>query len=407
MKRILYIILFTILSALAPGAQAQSSAQIGYSDVRITRSGDYVDISFEVTAGRKSVGRGEQLMLTPVLFNDSRRVVLPFVSVQSRRVQLQEFRAGKHLGSRDAPAYITHNGGKIRYSTRIAYSDKLTNIFLRIESVRQQCDSKWAQPATTLTERASLVPTPIEVEVAKEITPMVPAESIADSLSKLYTFIAPIADFERSKQAKGYKLFDMNMPLNMGKGTSQPQQNAVERFVANNEKGAIQINFSRGSSTIDRYFGQNNPSLVVLASALKEIQASTSSRVVKIVVAGFASPEGPLDVNDRLAWERADAVRTFIRGNSNVPFNDILLYNGSEDWRGLREMVEQSDIEAKYEILYIIDNVPIIKGREKQLMDLAGGRPYKFMLRYFFPRLRNAAYIKVYYNNTAETPAVK
>lgn len=399
MRKILHIIiLLIVLSTLVESAKAQNPMQIGYGDIRITRSGDYVNISFEVTTGQKSVRRGEQLILTPVLFNNSHKIILPSALVQSRRIQLQEFRAGVSNDS----AYITRNGGKIEYSTQIPYTENMNNLFLRIESTRQQCGRKWSLPAVTLTERAALIPPTVEV-VMIDREPVTPIESVADSLSKLYPFVAPIADFERSKQARGYNLFNLNMPLNMGKGASAQQQSAVEQFVANNEKGAIQINFSRNSSTIDRYLEQNNPSLVMLASALKEIEASASSRVTKIVVAGFASPEGPLNANDHLAWERANAVRTFIRNNSGVSFGDILLYNGSEDWRGLREMVEKSDIEAKYEILYIIDNVPIERGREKQLMDLAGGRPYKFMLRYFFPKLRNAAYIKVYYTNTDQT----
>lgn len=85
---LLFTVLFTALSTLS------LRAQVGYSDVRITRSGEYVDVSFEVTAGQKSVKRGESLILTPVLFNDKHNVTLPSVAVQSRRSELQEFRAG-------------------------------------------------------------------------------------------------------------------------------------------------------------------------------------------------------------------------------------------------------------------------------------------------------------------------
>ena len=38
--------------------------------------------------------------------------------------------------------------------------------------------------------------------------------------------------------------------------------------------------------------------------------------------------------------------------------------------------------------LSIIRNVGIFNGREKQLMELRGGAPYRDMLRHFFPRLR-------------------
>lgn len=404
MKNKLYILLF-LSTCMVPEVLGQSA--IHYDHVRITRKENQIEISFDLSAGRKSVGRNERLLLMPILYNDSLSVSLPAIAIQSRRMALliaRESEAYKRRNKSETPDYLMGNGDQIQYNTSIPYEEGLESLFLRMERSIQTCCNENRLSSIQLTDQAALVPeADVTVPVVEFAKSGQPTKSVADSLSKLYSFIAPIADFEQSKQTQGYKPFDLGMPLNMGKGISGMQQSAVEQFVASNEKGAIQINFSRNSSTIDRYFRGNNSSLVLLASTLREIQASNNSSVAKIVVAGFASPEGPLDANDRLAWERADAVRSFIRNNSNVQFNEILLYNGSEDWRGLRELVEESDIESKYEILYIIDHIPILSGREKQLMDLANGRPYKFMLRYFFPKLRNAAYIKVYYTNKLES----
>ena len=40
------------------------------------------------------------------------------------------------------------------------------------------------------------------------------------------------------------------------------------------------------------------------------------------------------------------------------------------------------------EVLYLIDHVGIFAGRERKLMDLDKGAPYKYMLKEFFPALR-------------------
>ncbi len=45
------------------------------------------------------------------------------------------------------------------------------------------------------------------------------------------------------------------------------------------------------------------------------------------------------------------------------------------------------------------------KGRELELMKLSGGRPYLYMLEHMFPDLRNAAFIKVYYENVPDPAA--
>jgi hypothetical protein len=74
------------------------------------------------------------------------------------------------------------------------------------------------------------------------------------------------------------------------------------------------------------------------------------------------------------------------------------------DWYALRRMVAESDMPEKGKVLDIIDNTPIWDagrnvGRHGELMRLSGGEPYRYMLRNFFPNLRNAAYIRAYYEN--------
>lgn len=48
------------------------------------------------------------------------------------------------------------------------------------------------------------------------------------------------------------------------------------------------------------------------------------------------------------------------------------------------------EIEYKDEVLDIIRDIPIEKGRETKLMQLRGGVPYRYMLKYIFPSLRIA-----------------
>ena len=43
-----------------------------------------------------------------------------------------------------------------------------------------------------------------------------------------------------------------------------------------------------------------------------------------------------------------------------------------EDWERLRELVEASTLPGRTEVLAVIDNTDIFKGREKKLMDLQG-----------------------------------
>ena len=67
-----------------------------------------------------------------------------------------------------------------------------------------------------------------------------------------------------------------------------------------------------------------------------------------------------------------------------------------EDWEKLRELVDASNLPEREEVLQIIDQVDIFKGREKLLMDLNGGITYRTMLKDFFPLLRRVEIIVEY-----------
>lgn len=78
-----------------------------------------------------------------------------------------------------------------------------------------------------------------------------------------------------------------------------------------------------------------------------------------------------------------------------------------ETWDELRAMIEATpDVPMRSRALDIIDNTPewifdskgrIVDGRKKQLMDLAGGRPYRWLLENIFPKLRYALTVYVQY----------
>lgn len=98
-----------------------------------------------------------------------------------------------------------------------------------------------------------------------------------------------------------------------------------------------------------------------------------------------------------MASKRVQALQDYLKDKNNIDINIFKRVNFGEDWKGLRHLIEKSDMQYKTEVLAIIDNVPVMRGREKQLMDLKWGRPYNYMMEHFFPKLRNAGYIRVFY----------
>ena len=77
-----------------------------------------------------------------------------------------------------------------------------------------------------------------------------------------------------------------------------------------------------------------------------------------------------------------------------LPRNTIVFSEGyGEDWDRLVEFIQKDPkVENRERVLEIIRTVDIFDGREKQLMDLNGGRPYLYMLENLFPLLRRSEY---------------
>jgi len=44
------------------------------------------------------------------------------------------------------------------------------------------------------------------------------------------------------------------------------------------------------------------------------------------------------------------------------------------------------------QVLSIMENYNVFEGREKCLMDLNNGKPYRYIMKHFFPKLRRVDY---------------
>ena len=415
------IMMLLALTPLLADAAGPARDGVAVRGLRVWVDGDSLRMNFRVQlGGNASGGRDYKLTLRPVLAGGGSEQSLRPIEVYGRRVEILDARSArprvKDLEANDlrnpAPGALhAVDGTTVDYAASLALEKWMEGAGLRMERERSGCCRTERLPEVVLASEVVETPTvntaPLLARVeAMAQTPVV--ITTGDSLSRAYSFVEPASALEaRKAQAKpaGGGLFDLDMPLNMGKGMEPARQSEVEEFIAAGEEGALKVHFPQGKSDIRRYFRDNNVSLVNLVSGIRAIEESKTSRVTRVVIVGSASPEGTLAFNDRLAWSRAVSLKEFIERNTKLKGDAIRLFNGSEDWRGLRELVAASDMYEKNEILHIIDNVPITKGRESELMKLGGGRPYLYMLEHMFPELRNAAFIKVYYENVPDKAA--
>ena len=135
----------------------------------------------------------------------------------------------------------------------------------------------------------------------------------------------------------------------------------------------------------------NNPQeLAKIRKMIDELKSDPNVKVNRLDIIGYASPEGTLAANKRLSEGRAMALRDYLAYRYDFPRNQYYIVFGGENWDGLEKALETIELEYKDEVLDIIRNIPIEKGRETKLMQLHGGTPYRYLLKYIFPSLRVA-----------------
>jgi hypothetical protein len=153
------------------------------------------------------------------------------------------------------------------------------------------------------------------------------------------------------------------------------------------------------SSDIDMTMGDNRKMLETMTGAFRVIERDSNAVLRKIVIAAYASPEGTLAFNTKLAAARAMSVeKYFLSVMDNPDPNLFELINGREDWDGLRNAVVKSNMDDKDAVLKIIDSYTITQEiRKTKLKQLDGGAPYKYMLENLYPPLRNGGYLQIFY----------
>ena len=120
------------------------------------------------------------------------------------------------------------------------------------------------------------------------------------------------------------------------------------------------------------------------------LQDNRFTSVERIRICGYSSPDGPYGDNERLAKARSGLFAYYLRNAYGIPRNLVEVSSVAEDWEGLSDLMRQDAV------LRVIRRYGIFNGREKQLMDLEGGTPYREMMRRYFPKLRRIEVVVQY-----------
>lgn len=331
------------------------SGDIGIEPVRLEQSGDflYIDMNFILKDVKVRTAHGVDFI--PQLVAPANTYNLPKVSVKGKDEYLAYERRLSLMSAKEkrkhvAP-YLVKKSNKrtndtIRYRYVLPYESWMADVKLNVQ--RDECGCG----ESTL---MSVQPVIDQVTLERILSPYI--------VNPHFAYVEPKVEVVKSReiQAECFLDFEVN------KINIRPEY-------------------------------MNNPrELAKIRVMIDDLKLDPSIKVNRLDIIGYASPEGTLATNKRLSEGRAMALRDYLASRYDFPRNQYHIIFGGENWDGLIDALETLDMDYKNEMLDIIQDIPIEKGRETKLMQLRGGVPYRYLLKNVFPSLR-VAICKVNYD---------
>ncbi|MBD8347897.1 DUF3868 domain-containing protein [Dysgonomonas sp. HGC4] len=348
------IYLLLILSLLGWNkleAQEGEANNFSYTVKKFTQEGNSLCIDIDFDLESLHLPTREQLILTPIIKNGNQTLTLEPIIINGK-IRHKVYQRQKEFGTlkeENQNAYQVLRAGKqeaqiIPYSTVVNLEDWMKQASLYLdESNCPGCGKAVSQHKRLLAVKPTL-------EIGESITKEKP--------EPLFSFVTPPTD-----------------SLKMG-----------------NKEDNAYLKFQVGKSAIDPSLADNTVELDRIHNHLNQLLNDKKVTIKKISITGYASIEGTYAFNKNLSEQRAKSLTNYLKKRYDFPTGTFQVDWVGEDWDGLIKLIQDGNMEKKQEVLTIIHNTDVLDGREKRLMELDGGRPYRFMLNEYFPLLRRVKY---------------
>lgn len=141
-----------------------------------------------------------------------------------------------------------------------------------------------------------------------------------------------------------------------------------------NEKYAADIKFLINRANIREEQLQTSE-MIALNEQIQNANEDSRRQIQEINISSYASPEGKLDFNTKLAEQREKNTQAYLdkqfKKDNITEFGELTAQFTPEDWEGFQRLVAASDIQDKDLILSVLSMYKDSEQREKEIRNLA------------------------------------
>ena len=176
--------------------------------------------------------------------------------------------------------------------------------------------------------------------------------------------------------------------------------------VLRRDQRALFVYFPQAKTVIDPAYRGNQQTLDRIVDVTRKMLDDKDTRLCKIQIVGLASFDGGVNLNERIAKERALALKQYIKDHLQVSEDQFDVAFGGENWADFRDQVEEEIASQRddkvvaqlQQVLQIIDSEPNLARREQKIRKLRGGHTYQYIKEHHLDDQRNAGYLRVFFD---------
>lgn len=309
-----------------------------------------VVVSLQITA-IQDVPASQSVVLSPELVDTTslRKAELPLIFVNSRNQQIY-FERDLKSEYPGALALRKKNGQdlKIDYLRTVKYEPWMEKAVLKVRKLSCACSRQKPRGEELV---GALRPRPVETN------------AVAEKVNLFPVYLVPPAD-------KSVKVRE--------------------------EKGSAFINFVVNKWDILPDYMNNPTELQKIHNSVNIVRNDSNVTISKMVIEGYASPEGSNSHNLFLSEKRTEALNQYLKRIGTVKGIRMEARGKGENWEGFLKRLRSDRSIPQREKLLSIANANIDPDAKERRMRSEAGQGYTYVLRNIFPSLRCSNYTVVY-----------
>ena len=152
---------------------------------------------------------------------------------------------------------------------------------------------------------------------------------------------------------------------------------------------SLRVYFRQGYSTFAPDYRNNRKSVEDFISKVKTFQQESEAfEILNVTYKAGASPEGTLAINRRISGKRGDNLTSYLQ--KYLTFNKDILHveDVVEDWEGLYDLVANSQMNYRDEVLALLRSGHEPETLKKELQRMHSGYVWRYMNQNLFLELR-------------------